>query len=133
MSDDLRQIGADANLKRVVVSHRSHGCTPDDDQRSGLGLEIHDEDGNEWPELPMLRGNYAKAADARFIAAAVNNWDALLDDRDALAAMRAENEKLHAFVSWLTGVCVDHDLNTLVRQEIRPALARLREQMEVGE
>ena len=48
-------------------------------------------------------------------------------------SLTTENEKLHAFVSWLTGVCVDHDLNTLVRQEIRPALARLREQMEVGE
>jgi hypothetical protein len=50
-----------------LAYHRHVDCTSADDEHNFLGLEIH------GPPEPVLRGHYAKAADANFIAAARRN------------------------------------------------------------
>ena len=53
-----------------AVHRHAHGG-PDDDERAGLGWEI------EGPAEPMLRGQFARAADARLVAAAPTLYEAL--------------------------------------------------------
>lgn len=54
-----------------TVYHRCSGCTGNDDERLGLGLEV------VGPEPASLRGDYARAADARVLAASKDLYEAL--------------------------------------------------------
>lgn len=56
------------------VKHRHIGAGPMEDELSGLGWVFVDGKG---PEMPMLRGLFAKAADAHLIAAAPDLLEAL--------------------------------------------------------
>ena len=68
--------------------HRATDCTPDDDERSGLGLEV------DGPPEAMLRGQFARAADAAFIAAARADVPDLLAEVERLrAALEAAKPK----------------------------------------
>jgi len=61
------------------AEHRAYGCTTDDDEVSGLGLEII------GPPEPLNRGQFARGADARVIAFGRNALPALLALAEASA------------------------------------------------
>lgn len=61
---ELRALVAETTPGPWTVSHRHVDCTEYDDERSGLGLEI------EGPDRPILRGDFARSADARLVALA---------------------------------------------------------------
>ena len=63
------------------ASHRNVGCTPDMDEVAGLGLEI------EGPPEAWNRGQFARGADAVFIAAAREDVPRLLDEVARLQAL----------------------------------------------
>jgi hypothetical protein len=69
-----------------LASHRCVDRTPDDDESCGLGLEI------DGPPEAYLRGQFARSADAQFIAAARTDIPALLDTIEALEQRVAELE-----------------------------------------
>ena len=88
---ELERLCAEATPGPWRVRHLCSGCGPDDDEGAGLGLEI------EGPPQPWHEGQFARAADAKFIAAA----------RDALPAMIAEVRALreeNAALRWLAKV-----------------------------
>ena len=59
--------------------HRHSEASPHDDELDGLGWQL------QGPEEPMLRGTFAKAADAYLVAAAPDLLDALKRAESALA------------------------------------------------
>lgn len=50
---------------------RYYRAVPHDDERSGFGWEV------EGPEMPTLRGMFARAADAHLVAASPDMLDAI--------------------------------------------------------
>lgn len=64
-----------------TASHRHVHGTPDNDEQSGLGLEI------EGPPQASGRGQFARGADATFIAAAREDVPALVAEVRRLRAL----------------------------------------------
>ena len=62
----LEAAGKAATPRPWSVTHRHASCTVNDDEQCGLGLEI------EGPPEASMRGQFALAADASLIVAAVN-------------------------------------------------------------
>ena len=83
MSDErlaeMRERRNKATAGPWVAEHRAVDRTADDDECSGgLGLEV------VGPPRPMLRGTYARAADAAFITSAREDVPYLLDEVERL-------------------------------------------------
>ena len=81
----LRKLCDEATPEPWASHHRASDKTAEDDECSGgLGLEI------DGPPEPMLRGQFARAADAAFVAAARTELPKLLDTLEAVEAWRKE-------------------------------------------
>lgn len=84
-----------------TVCHRHVDCGPDDDEMSGLGLEV------DGPPVPM-RGDYAFAADARLIAAAPDMLAALRVAHSCMidrAASESDYEDVQQVVDAIDKAC----------------------------
>lgn len=68
------------------VRHLCSGCSPDEDEGAGLGLEL------VGPPQPWLEGQFARAADAQFCAHARTDLPDLVTEVERLLE---ENEQLH--------------------------------------
>lgn len=72
--DDLRALLSARTPGDWTVEHRDvRGSETDDESDAGLGLEI------DGPERPMLRGDFARSADARLMAYAPQIAEQLLE------------------------------------------------------
>lgn len=70
------------------VRHLCSGCTPEDDESAGLGLEL------VGPPQPWLEGQFARAADAQFAAHARDDVPALVEEVGRWWAFRERLEEL---------------------------------------
>jgi hypothetical protein len=70
-----------------TVHHRCRGCTEQDDEQLGLGLEV------VGPEPASGRGDYARAADARLIAAAPDLLEALREVEAIMMTVEPRSDK----------------------------------------
>lgn len=105
-----------------VVSHRCSGAGWHDDETFGLGWEL------EGPPEPMLRGMFAKAADAHLIASAPNLYAALEDElkmrTSAIKAIEAHHNgtlSLEEFEHVITGIFTGSFVGDLTRAALSKA------------
>src|SRR5690606_16577844 len=81
---ELERLCAEATPGPWRVRHLCSGCGPDEDEGAGLGLEI------EGPPQPWHEGQFSRAADAQFIAAARDALPALITALRALRRVAAD-------------------------------------------
>ena len=74
------------------VRHLCSGCTPEDDEGAGLGLELI------GPPQPWLEGQFARAADAQFCAHARDDIPDLVAEVERLWELRDELRGLIDFL-----------------------------------
>lgn len=83
------------------MMHRCAGAGPDDDEIAGLGWDWDDSKGTAPPQ-PLLRGVFARAADARFIENAHEDIRLLLRE---VTVLRAERDAAKANAEQLQKAC----------------------------
>lgn len=76
----IRRLADAATPGPWVARHRAVDRTQHDDESSGLGLEVH------GPPEASGRGQFARSADAKFIALSRDYVPLLLDEIDRLRA-----------------------------------------------
>jgi hypothetical protein len=85
---ELERLARAATPGPWEAEHRCHGRTAADDEAGGLGLEVR------GPEPATDRGQFARGADAAFIAAAHPGTVLALVER--VRELEAENARLRA-------------------------------------
>lgn len=78
---EIRERHAASTPGEWVATHRHSQCTADDDEQSGLGLEI------QGPPEASNRGQFERGADARFIAHAHQDVPFLLAEIERLESV----------------------------------------------
>jgi hypothetical protein len=109
-----------------VATHRHSQCTADDDETSGLGLEI------EGPPEAWNRGQFALGADALFIAHARTDIETLLAEVEQLRAALEELVEAHDAPPWGDGEDPHYEKAVALGRRLDAAWARAREALGRG-